>query len=236
VILPLLISLPHAGIEIPPEVESFSMLTPQQIIQDGDEGATHIYSIREQVSAFVTTDIARAFLDVNRAEDDRSPDGVVKTHTIWKVPIYKQPLPEDLIRKLLDKYHRPYHRQLSQLASQTRLGVDCHTMADVGPPIGPDAGRKRPSICLSNAKGTCPQDWFNRLADCLEEAFETEVSKNKPFKGGYIIRSHAHELPWVQIELSRAAFLSYEEKRMKLLEALKEWCTFFEASQNCRLQ
>jgi N-formylglutamate deformylase len=224
VTLPLLISLPHAGIKTPPEVESISMLTPQQIIEDGDEGAARIYSIRDQVKAFVTTDIARAFVDINRVEDDLSPDGVVKIHTIWKVPIYRQPLSEDLIQILLDKYYRPYHKQLSQFTSEARLGVDCHTMADVGPPIGPDANRKRPSICLSNAKGTCPEDWFNRLVDCLEEAFETEVSKNKPFKGGYIIRSHAHELPWVQIELSRAAFLSHAQKRSKFLEALDEWC------------
>jgi N-formylglutamate deformylase len=224
VILPLLISVPHAGTKIPSEVESISMLTPKQIIEDGDEGAAQIYAIRDQVTTFVTTDIARAFVDVNREEEDRSPDGVVKTHTIWKVPIYRQSLSEDLIRMLLDKYYRPYHRQLSKLASEIKLGVDCHTMADVGPPIGPDAGKKRPLICISNAEGTCPETWFDQLADCLEEEFEIKVSKNSPFKGGYIIRSHAHELPWIQIELSRAAFLSHEEKRMKLLEALKGWC------------
>jgi N-formylglutamate deformylase len=223
VILPLLISVPHAGTKIPSEVESISTLTPKQISEDGDEGAAQIYAIRDQVKAFVTTAIARAFVDVNRSEEDRGSDGVVKTHTIWKVPIYRQSLSGDLIRMLLDKYYRPYHRQLSELASETKMGVDCHTMAEKGPPIGPDAGRKRPSICLSNAKGTCPQDWFNRLADCLEEAFETEVSKNKPFKGGYIIRSHAHELPWVQVELSRAPFLNIAEKRRRFLAALGEW-------------
>jgi N-formylglutamate deformylase len=226
VILPLLISVPHAGTKIPPEVESISMLTPKQISEDGDEGSAQIYAIGKQVKAFVTTDIARAFVDVNRAEEDRSPDGVVKTHTIWKVPIYRQSLSEDLIRMLLDKYHRPYHKQLSQLAAEAKLGLDCHTMAEKGPPIGPDAGRKRPLICLSNANGTCPEDWSNRLADCLEEAFETKVSKNTPFKGGYIIRSHANEIPWVQIELSRAAFLSHADKRLKFLEALQKWCRF----------
>ncbi|NIQ82806.1 MAG: N-formylglutamate amidohydrolase, partial [Anaerolineae bacterium] len=86
--LPLLISVPHGGPKIPPEVESICVLTQEQIVEDGDEGAGEIYSIEDEVAAFVTTGVARAFVDVNRAEDDRRADGVVKTHTIWEIPIY----------------------------------------------------------------------------------------------------------------------------------------------------
>jgi N-formylglutamate amidohydrolase len=97
-------------------------------------------------------------------------------------------------------------------------------MAAVGPPIGPDAGKERPLICLSNADGTCPDSWLNQIAACFEDAFQVEVSLNSPFKGGHIIRSHAHELPWVQVELSRAPFLSIDQKRSYVLKALTEWC------------
>lgn len=222
--LPLLISVPHAGLKVPSEVESICALTEEQIVQDGDEGAAEIYSIRDQVAAFVTTDVARAFVDVNRAEDDRRADGVIKTHTIWEIPVYSQDLSEELVETLLRKYYRPYHRDLSRLARKARLGVDCHTMAAVGPPIGPGAGEKRPLICLSNAEGSCPDAWFKAFAECLERSFEVEVSLNSPFKGGYIVRSHSHEIPWVQLELSRAPFLSHGQKRSRVLRALGEWC------------
>ena len=48
---------------------------------------------------------------------------------------------------------------------------------------------------------------------------------NQPFKGGFIILSHANEIPWLQLEISRAPFLSYRQKSNKLFEALKEWET-----------
>jgi formiminoglutamase len=219
-----LISVPHAGLKVPHEVESICTLTEEQIVEDGDKGAAEIYSIKHQVAAFVTTDIARAFVDVNRAQDDRRPDGVVKTHTIWEIPIYSQALSEELVETLLRRYYRPYHQELSRLTRKVRMGVDCHTMAAVGPPIGPGAGEKRPLICLSNAGGSCPDAHFQTFAECLERSFEAEVSLNSPFKGGYIVRSHSHEISWVQLELSRAPFLSDSQKRWRVLKALRAWC------------
>lgn len=223
--LPLLISNPHAGLEIPPELMELNILTPQEISEDGDEGARAIYSIEDEVDIFVTTEIARAFVDLNRAVDDRRADGIVKTHTCWQVPVYREPLPEALVTKLLDNYYHPYHAKLTESASQVIMGIDCHTMAAKGPPIGPDPGVERPHLCLSNGEGTtCPEEWLRSLAQCLETTFETSVSLNDPFKGGFITRSHADELPWVQLELSRAPFYSESEKRERLIDALGRWC------------
>lgn len=223
--LPLLISAPHAGLRVPPEAEPHCILTPTEIERDGDEGAAEIYAIRDAVAAYVTTDVARAIVDLNRAEDDRATDGVVKTHTCWQVPVYGRPLPDTVIESLLAKYYRPYHARLTELSqSGVRLGVDCHTMAAHGPPIGPDPGAPRPWVCLSNADGTCPHDWIESLAQHFETAFEHAVSINSPFQGGYITRTHAAEMPWVQLELSRAPFLPNDQKRRRVLAALRAWC------------
>jgi len=223
--LPLLVSVPHAGLRVPPEAVSYCTLTEDEIKKDGDEYADEIYAIESEVAEFVTTDVARAIVDLNRAEDDRRKDGVIKTHTCWDVPVYKIPLPEDVAATLLECYYHPFHTRVKELSrSGVRLGVDCHTMAAKGPPVGPDTGIERPPICLSNADGTCPPDWFESLAKCLEESFQLPVNLNAPFKGGYIIRSHAAELPWVQLELSRAPFLDVEDKRKAVIRTLKEWC------------
>jgi formiminoglutamase len=224
--LPLLISVPHAGLWIPPEVASYCVLDTEDIVRDGDEGARETYDIAEEVAAYVTTDVARAIVDMNRPEDDRSVDGVVKTHTCWKVPIYSEALPEWLITGLLERYYRPYHRQLNELAGpEVRLGLDCHTMAAIGPPIGPDAGVRRPAVCVGNAGGTCPQAWLESLGECLARALDHQVELNEPFAGGYITRSRPGGIPWVQLELSRDPFFSPEEKRGRLLRALRSWCT-----------
>lgn len=223
--LPLLISVPHAGLTIPPEVGSFNLLTPDQIIADGDEGAREIYAIEDLVNEFVTTDIARAFVDMNRKENDLSVDGVVKTHTCWDIPVYNSPLSPTLIKQLLDLYYVPYHTQLTNSADkEIMLAIDCHTMASSGPPVGPDPGSVRPMVCLSNADGTCPEEWFYLLADCLGESFGCEISLNKPFRGGYIIKHHFKEIPWLQLELSRDPSLSIEYKRKAVVSALEKWC------------
>jgi formiminoglutamase len=223
--LPLLLSVPHAGWQVPPEVGDLCILSHREIVEDGDEGAAEIYfGLEREVEAMVTTRIARAVIDMNRPEDDRGRDGVVKTHTCWDVPVYRTSLPEKAVAALLRRYHRPYHARLRALGkSNVLLGVDCHTMAAVGPPVGPDPGKQRPKVCLSNANGTCPAEWMDDLVACFQHTLDSPISVNTPFSGGHIIRLHSTELPWVQLELSRAPFLSDGEKQLRVLEALRLW-------------
>ena len=125
----------------------------------------------------------------------------------------------------MDRYYFPYHKQLTDASvKDIMLAIDCHTMASSGPPVGPDPGSVRPMVCLSNADGTCPEEWFQLLADCLIESFGCEVSLNNPFRGGYIIRHHSREIPWLQLELSRNPSLSIEYKRNAVISTLKKWC------------
>ena len=86
-----------------------------------------------------------------------------------------------------------------------------------------DPGVERPWVCISNADGTCPHEWMDSLKRCLEERFGPNVTINHPFKGGYITRTHASEMPWVQLELSRAPFASNQQKREHVLAALTAW-------------
>ena len=223
--LPLLVSVPHAGLRVPAEVEALCALTPQEVADDGDGGAAEIYAFEGEVGGFVTTDVARAVVDMNRSRDDIRPDGVVKTHTCWNVPVWHRPLSQTEVGGLLDTYHRPYHERLTELghSGEWVLGVDCHTMAATGPPLGPDPGTERPWVCLSNGDGTCPPEWIETLRQCFQEQLEGPVRINDPFRGGYITLFHAAEMPWIQIELSRAAFLPDEDKRQMVLGALAGW-------------
>ncbi len=223
--LPFLLSVPHAGLTVPPEAAPYCALTPREIAEDGDEGAAAIYlGLEPLVAAFHTTDIARAIVDMNRAGDDRRRDGVVKTHTCWNVPVYREPLPDSVAEGLIGRYHRPYHRRLSELAAErpVRLAIDCHTMAAQGPPVGPDAGCERPWICLGYGDGTCPDAWIEALKELFERRIGAQVTINEPFGGGYITRMHSAEMPWLQLEMSRAPFLSDAEKSGLVRDALSE--------------
>jgi formiminoglutamase len=225
--LPLLVSVPHGGLCIPPEVENICKLSREDIAADSDEGSTEIYyGLKEWCESFIVTDIVRAVIDLNRAPGDIGGDGVIKSHTCWNVPVYSKFPDESLIATLLERYYFPYHEKLSSGANckNIRLGLDCHTMSAVGPPVGPDPGQVRPLVCISNNDTTCPQEMIESLATCLAVSFKEEVSINKPFRGGYITRSHASEMSWIQVEISRTEACSLKFKRDALLKGLQHFC------------
>jgi formiminoglutamase len=173
------------------------------------------------VAGVVTTDIGRAFVDVNRAPDDvppGNPDGVVKTHTCYRRVIYKVGLEPDraLVDILMERYYEPYHRQihlaLGDANSGILLGLDCHTMSEVGPDVAPDPGQQRPLLCLGNGHGkSCSQETVDRLAECFVKVFDWEPSKvtqNRPFAGGYITRHYGERsVPWIQIEMNESLYM-----------------------------
>jgi len=225
--LPLYISVPHAGKRVVPELRDLCILRREDILADYDKDAESIYStLQEHVEGFCTTDFSRSLIDLNRSPDDIGGNGVIKSHTCWNVPVYRI-FPEDnLIQAVLGRYYFPYHDKLSAAAKTgtIRLGIDCHTMSTVGPPVGPDPGRKRPVVCISNRDGTCPEEWIRCLASCFAQIFKEKVAINVPFRGGYIIRSHASEMPWVQLEISQTDAYPDAFKRNCVLEGLYLFC------------
>lgn len=225
--LPILLSVPHAGLVVPPEARPYCRLSIEEIIADGDEQAAEVYALEEHVVEVVRTNIARAIVDMNRPEGDDRPDGIIKTHTCWNVPVYDPSLPAEVGESLIERYHRPYHARLTDTMKRPDLlfAVDGHTMAAIGPPIAPDPGRVRPAICLGDRLGeSFPPAWMELMVACFEEVFRLPVTVNDPFAGGHICRTHASGFPWVQIEFSRGDFATPQEKRSGLLAVLTEFC------------
>lgn len=228
--LPLLISVPHGGTEIPPELEERCAISGADILYDSDAFTREIYDLKNYVSAFVDTPIARAFIDLNRAPDDlppANPDGVVKTMTVDKKQIYTENIHDDapLVKNLLAKYYYPYHEKLSEFLSKEKiqLALDCHSMLPISPPIGQDPGQPRPLICLSNGGDisgrptrkrpgiTCSPKTIQWMAQCFRKIFvfeDWEVQINMPFLGGHIIQSHQERyVEWIQVEINRNFYL-----------------------------
>lgn len=219
--LPFLVSIPHGGTETPDEVRDRTCISLADVLEDSDAFTREIYDVPEGVKGVLKADVARAFVDLNRAEHDRppaNPDGVVKSLTCDGKPIYLpgQEPDEPLIEKLLARYHRPYHQAiretLAQLGTDLVLALDCHSMAAVAPEIAPDPGQRRPAFCLGNRHGqACPREMIEILADCLREAFglgPADVALNRPFAGGYVTRTYGTDpVPWIQVEMSRDLYL-----------------------------
>lgn len=248
---PILVSIPHGGRRIAPEIRDIWALSESDALHDGDPFTDLIYDFGDHVQAQLVMEYYRAVVDLNRAPDDiapQNPDGVVKSHTCWDVPVYRAgALPDDeLKRVLLDRYYYPYHERIEHYMndSRIRLVVDCHSMAAASPPIEEDAGTVRPLICLGNLgdedgevepvfeRVTCDPGIMKFMAEEFEIVFRHEdleveppavVTMNVPFNGGYITRTHGGRgIPLVQIEMSRALYLnkwSFDENALELDES-----------------
>ena len=127
---------------------------------------------------------------------------------------------------LLARYYHPYHRRIQDAlrSRDIKLALDCHSMAAVGPPVSPDTGLERPTICLGNDHGrTCPPASIEKLVQCFRDAFrlqDSEVAINRPFAGAYITRTYGGKhVPWVQVEISRALYLQspwFDDERLEV--------------------
>lgn|GEM_PF-962064 len=189
---------------------------------EGTSAENNLYG--RGVLAQFSMPIARALIDVNRPlEWLGKPDGPIKSHTSYGEAIYKEPLTEEMVQLLLEKYWFPYHHSvgsaMQEHAQTVQLLIDGHNMAQYGPSMYRDAGIERPLICIANmgdANGEikpergwtmCPP-WFARQAvEIAAELFhdmkllEPEPNAtvpaallNSPFGGSFVVAHHLDPL------------------------------------------
>ncbi|MFB5597552.1 MAG: N-formylglutamate amidohydrolase [Nitrosopumilaceae archaeon] len=228
---PVLICIPHSGTKIPTELKSKIKIKSKEVFADIDAYTKEIYDIGSSAMKVISTPYARTFIDVNRNENDlppNQPDGIVKSMTCYKDPIYKLASEPDskLLQKLIKKYYEPYHTQILGVTKflDLKLALDCHSMAAVAPDISPDVGQERPLICLGNCFGkSCSTEMTERLAECFRLAFglsSNAIKINEPFFGKYTTQKYGNKpVPWVHVELNRRLFLEkpwFDSRTLKI--------------------
>ena len=223
---PFLLTIPHGGTAVPPEVSGTLALSAGEIAYYSDPATGTLYHFPDRVASTLETNVSRMVVDLNRPPyhlPPRYPDGVVKSRTVHGSDIYRD-LPDiTLVHHLLMAHYFPFHAGIDRIlgTGEIALALDCHSMLPSGPPTHPDAGKPRPAVCLSNngdqegerrpgTLSTCPADLITALADSFREQLPagTEVLTNRPFTGGFIINAHYWHMgvPFVQVEVNRGLY------------------------------
>lgn len=229
--LPIVLSIPHCGTEVPADIEPDLALRPDQVAESEDLGTREIFDGLPVLAALAAR-WSRLVVDLNRPADDYGPRGVIADADYYTRPVFKpgrEPNRSETIRRVKD-YYLPYHDKLKESLALpgVKLLLDCHSMDGVGPADAPDPGQARADVNLGNNGGaggepsaqraevTCPPRLIHGLADALESQ-GLSVSLNSPYAGGYITREYGAALgrqgkAALQIELNTNLYLLPKRK------------------------
>jgi N-formylglutamate deformylase len=220
--IPLLVSFPHAGIDIPPALAD-RMTTAALLRADTDWHLPRLYEFAQAMGAsLLVPRYSRYVIDVNRPPDDVSlypgqdTTGLVPVDTFRKEPLYRageEPGASEVAERR-ELYWKPYHDalegELERLRARHGRVVlwDAHSIASTVPRFF--AGRL-PDLNLGTADGhACAPELQLAAEAVLKAQREFSHVSNGRFKGGYITRhygrpaDHQHAL---QLEMCHATYM-----------------------------
>ena len=219
---PLIVSFPHTGTNIPPEIEA-RCVSPWLARKDADWWIDQLYGeiVRELGASIVRTAISRTVIDVNR-----DPSGVslypgqnttelVPTTTFDGEPLWKPGQVPDAaeIAHRRATYFAPYHAALSTEIARLRaihprvVLYDCHSIRSV---ISHQFEGELPVMNIgTNSGAACAPKLHDAIAG-IAEASDFSYVVNGRFKGGYITRHYGNPgqgVHGVQMELACRGYM-----------------------------
>lgn len=219
--LPLLISVPHDGRELP-DGQRKCMTDAGLDLPDTDWHVAELYDFaREMGASMIVANYSRYVIDVNRpASDAAMYDGQVATglcpqHTFAGEPLYRHDaaVPPEEIAARVEDYWRPYHDKIAVTLSGIRarhghaLLWDAHSIASRVPRL---FDGELPVLNLGTFDDrSCDPSISQALLE-IAEASPCESVLNGRFKGGYITRHYGDpkgEVHAVQLELAQRSYM-----------------------------
>jgi N-formylglutamate deformylase len=220
---PLLISFPHSGTYVPPELAA--RLRPEVLdLPDTDWFVPQLYDFfRDLGASIIRATHTRYVVDLNRPPDGmplypgQRETTVCPTETFGGDPLYLEganPPPVEIDDRL-HSYWQPYHDKLAGLTRHLaqRHGHcilwDAHSILSEVPALF--AGRL-PDLNVGTAGGrSCSPLLVDRITATLGAQSNFSYVVDGRFKGGYITRRYgdpARRIDAVQLEIAQCAYLN----------------------------
>lgn len=217
---PLLVSFPHSGTFIPPDIAA-RMTDVAKSLPDTDWHVPRLYTFLDAMGASrIEATHSRYVVDLNRPPDDQElyagqkKTGLVPLDTFKDEPLYREgqsPDADEIIARR--RYWQPYHDALTQELSRLKavhgsvILWDAHSIESVLPSLF--EGRL-PDLNLGTFDGkACDAD----IAEAVFEAAQAsglDAVLNARFKGGYITRHYGDPkrgVHAIQLEMAQAIYM-----------------------------
>lgn len=232
--VPLVISMPHSGTFIPPEIAA-RLTAPAREVPDTDWFIPELYDFCAELGAgVIRATYSRYVVDLNRPADGaplypgQRETALCPTETFDAQPLYQageNPTPTEVASRL-QRYWQPYHQALAGaietavLEHGRCLVWDAHSIHSTVP--GLFEGRL-PDLNIGTADGrSASPELVDAIAVRLRAQQNFSHVINGRFKGGYITRHYGHpadNVDAVQLEIAQSAYL--EERRLPTFDAAR---------------
>jgi formiminoglutamase len=217
---PLLLSMPHAGIEIP---EDFAGCFSSNwlAVKDTDWHIPVLYNFAEALDAtIITAKISRCVIDLNRDPSGASlypgqaTTGLCPVESFDGEPLYAGARPDDAeILRRREVYFAPYHAALAGEVARLRglheniVLYDCHAIRSNIARLFPG---ELPQFNIGTHGGkSCASEISDRVARiCAASGFSSVL--NGRFKGGWITRHYGQPgqgVHAIQMELAMRGYM-----------------------------
>ncbi|MCW8877241.1 MAG: N-formylglutamate deformylase [Kangiellaceae bacterium] len=242
--LPILVSMPHNGTEIPDEIAA-NIETSALKVVDTDWYQEQLYQFaREMGCSLIIPYYSRYVIDLNRPENDENlypgsdTTGLCPINQFDFKPIYKTDyqLSQVEIERRVNLYWRPYHSTLKEELQKIRqkfgfaLLFEAHSIKSVVPRFFEG---QLPDFNFGNNNGaSCSKSLEAMLEEWQPEGYSKVI--NGRFKGGYITRAYGKaetDVESLQLELSQFTYMdesTLEIDEEKMLSVVPQLRSLFE--------
>jgi N-formylglutamate deformylase len=221
--LPLLVSMPHVGTDIPDDVAA--MLAPcAQPRADTDWHLAELYGFAEEMGAStLSARWSRYLIDLNRPPEDSNlypgldTTGLCPVDTFGREALYLPGRAPDAgeVQRRLARYWQPYHAQLRAelgrlLALHGRVVLwDAHSIASRVPRF---FDGRLPDLNFGTAEGTsCAPGLEQAVVGVARAQQQFSMAVNGRFKGGYITRHYgqpSERVHAIQLEMCQYLYMN----------------------------
>jgi N-formylglutamate deformylase len=219
---PLLISIPHVGREVPPEL--FEKTTPAgRELADTDWHLDQLYDFARSLNASVLmARYSRYVVDLNRPPNDETLyPGQTKTGLFPQLTFRGEPVfshdgePDEAEReRRLSTYWHPYHRKIGEEIARIKarhgkvLVWEAHSIASQLPRLFP--GKLSDLNVGTNGGLSAAPELLEAVKSSLKDCPYTWVLNDR-FKGGYITRhfgAPANGVHTIQLEMCHSTYMN----------------------------
>jgi N-formylglutamate deformylase len=225
--VPIIISVPHCGLEIPNDLKGDYVETQLKSLDDADWFVHDLYNFASEMGiTIIYAKYHRWLIDLNRDiksaplyTDGRLITGLCSTTDFFGNPIYKtgkEPDQKEIDNRLND-YFWPYYSKVESLLEERKaefgkvLLWDAHSIRKSVPTIQKE---DFPDMILGNDNQT------TAIQIVIDTAFNTltqgefQINHNTPFKGGHITRYFGKpedNINALQLEMNKVLYMDDSE-------------------------